>query len=147
MARDKVGGRGQRGTLRQSTGNTPTINRSSSSIGRCSGSPAHERRSRILEQHYFGGPSLEEVADATEWGCPTPVRGVVVDRPAHEAFEAALGDGRLADAVGAYRGPFLDGFHVSESVELAHWIDDQRSRLRGSAGGNVSPTVGGGRVT
>ncbi|HET7692675.1 MAG TPA: tetratricopeptide repeat protein [Gemmatimonadota bacterium] len=45
------------------------------------------------------------------------------------AFENALEEGRPGDAVELHRGPFLDGFHVSEAVDLEHWIDRQRERL------------------
>ena len=44
-------------------------------------------------------------------------------------FEDALEEGRPGDAVDLHRGPFLEGFHVSEAVELEHWIDRQRERL------------------
>lgn len=44
-------------------------------------------------------------------------------------FEEALRDGGLADAVDLYGGPFLDGFHVAEAAEFAHWIDRQRDHF------------------
>jgi predicted ATPase/DNA-binding SARP family transcriptional activator len=47
------------------------------------------------------------------------------------AFEAALEDGRLGDALELYGGPFLGGFHVSEAPEFEHWIDRQREHLEG----------------
>ena len=45
------------------------------------------------------------------------------------AFEERLDDGRLGEALELYGGPFLDGFHVSEAVDLEHWIDRQRDHL------------------
>ncbi|HEU4463763.1 MAG TPA: tetratricopeptide repeat protein [Gemmatimonadota bacterium] len=45
------------------------------------------------------------------------------------AFEDALREGRPAEAVEFYGGPFLDGFHVSETAELDHWIERQRGHL------------------
>lgn len=45
------------------------------------------------------------------------------------AFEDALAAGRTADALALYRGPFLEGFHVSAAAaELDHWIDGVRDR-------------------
>lgn len=45
------------------------------------------------------------------------------------AFERAAVGGRHAEALDLYRGPFLDGVHVSESSpELERWIDGARSR-------------------
>ncbi|HJR53478.1 MAG TPA: tetratricopeptide repeat protein [Gemmatimonadota bacterium] len=45
------------------------------------------------------------------------------------AFEDALAEGRAGEAIELYAGPFLQGFHVSEAVELEHWIDRQREHL------------------
>jgi predicted ATPase/DNA-binding SARP family transcriptional activator len=45
------------------------------------------------------------------------------------AFEAALDEGRLEDALELYGGPFLGGVHVSEAAEFEHWIDRQREHL------------------
>lgn len=47
-------------------------------------------------------------------------------------FDAALRAGKLEDAAAAYRGPFLDGFHVDEAPELGRWIDEERSRRAGA---------------
>jgi DNA-binding SARP family transcriptional activator/Tfp pilus assembly protein PilF len=45
------------------------------------------------------------------------------------AFESAALGGRHAEALDLYRGPFLDGLHVSESSpELEQWIEATRSR-------------------
>jgi TolB-like protein/DNA-binding SARP family transcriptional activator/Flp pilus assembly protein TadD len=45
------------------------------------------------------------------------------------AFSQALTQGRYAEAVRAYGGPFLDGFHVDGSAELERWVDGERIRL------------------
>lgn len=45
------------------------------------------------------------------------------------AFTDALRDGNLRRAVALYRGPFLDGFHLSETPEFEEWVDLQRDRL------------------
>ena len=46
------------------------------------------------------------------------------------AFEAALADGRHADAVGLYRGDLLRGFFVSEADGFERWLEIERQRLR-----------------
>jgi DNA-binding SARP family transcriptional activator/tetratricopeptide (TPR) repeat protein len=46
-----------------------------------------------------------------------------------QEFEQALAEGDLSRAVGLYRGPFLDGFHLPESLEFAEWAAQERSRL------------------
>jgi DNA-binding SARP family transcriptional activator/TolB-like protein/Tfp pilus assembly protein PilF len=46
------------------------------------------------------------------------------------AFEAALDAGRTAEALELYRGPLLEGFHVSDAApEFDRWLDDERTRL------------------
>ncbi|MGH7587678.1 MAG: BTAD domain-containing putative transcriptional regulator [Gemmatimonadota bacterium] len=46
------------------------------------------------------------------------------------AFEAALDEERREDALGLYRGPLLDGFHVTGAgEEFEHWLDAERQRL------------------
>lgn len=44
-------------------------------------------------------------------------------------FAGALQAGDAARAVRAYAGPFLDGFHLPDSVEFDQWADGQRDRL------------------
>ena len=44
-------------------------------------------------------------------------------------FEAMVEQGRLEEAVALYRGPLLDGFHISESVEFETWLDGERAGL------------------
>ena len=46
------------------------------------------------------------------------------------AFEAALAEGRAAEAVDLYRGDFLHGFHVSEAPGFEDWSSIERDRLR-----------------
>jgi DNA-binding SARP family transcriptional activator/TolB-like protein/tetratricopeptide (TPR) repeat protein len=46
-----------------------------------------------------------------------------------DAFECALEEGRLEDAVDLYGAPFLDGFHVSGAPEFERWVDGERDRL------------------
>jgi len=44
-------------------------------------------------------------------------------------FETALAVHNFEHAVDVYAGPFLDGFFLSECVELERWIDRERDRL------------------
>ena len=44
-------------------------------------------------------------------------------------FEEATERGRTADAVALYRGPFLDGFHLADSMEFDEWEAGERVRL------------------
>ena len=46
-----------------------------------------------------------------------------------QAFTQALSCGRHADAVQAYGGPLLEGFHVDDAPEFEHWLDGERVRL------------------
>src|SRR5438034_187882 len=45
-------------------------------------------------------------------------------------FERAIRAGQWTVAVGHYKGPLLDGFHLADSHELDSWIESNRSRLR-----------------
>lgn len=49
------------------------------------------------------------------------------------AFEEALDDGRLEDALALYRGDFLAGFHVTGAQDFEEWVERERSRLRNRA--------------
>jgi TolB-like protein len=42
---------------------------------------------------------------------------------------AALEAGDFTRAVGAYGGPFLDGFFLGDSVDFEHWAEEVRARL------------------
>ena len=50
------------------------------------------------------------------------------------AFEAAIDQGRPADALALYRGELLAGFHISAAPDFERWLDEERSRLRQRAG-------------
>jgi predicted ATPase/DNA-binding SARP family transcriptional activator len=47
------------------------------------------------------------------------------------AFRAALADGRLAQALALYRGPFLHGLRTADLPDLEDWIATQREELAG----------------
>jgi DNA-binding SARP family transcriptional activator len=44
-------------------------------------------------------------------------------------FDAAIADGRIDTAAELYRGPFLDGVHVSGLAEFERWVEDERQRI------------------
>lgn len=44
-------------------------------------------------------------------------------------FRAALAAGRLAEAVGLYEGPFLDGVYIDGAPEFERWAETERSTL------------------
>jgi len=44
-------------------------------------------------------------------------------------FQLALTQGRLADAVSVYRGPFLDGFYLNGDPDFEFWAATERDRL------------------
>jgi len=44
-------------------------------------------------------------------------------------FTRAVASGRLADAVRAYGGPLLEGFHLDDAPEFEHWLAGERDRL------------------
>src|SRR5689334_14507848 len=47
------------------------------------------------------------------------------------AFESAIAAGRTKEALELYRGPFLEGFHITAAAtELERWVDTERDRLR-----------------
>lgn len=45
------------------------------------------------------------------------------------AYEKAISDGALENAVARYGGPFLDGFSVPGLVEFERWVETERERL------------------
>ena len=46
-------------------------------------------------------------------------------------FERALATGHVVDAVSIYRGPFLDGFYLTDAPEFEEWATRERSRFAG----------------
>lgn len=44
-------------------------------------------------------------------------------------FQCALRDGRLAEAVSLYRGPFLDGFYLNGDPDFEFWAATERDRF------------------
>jgi DNA-binding SARP family transcriptional activator len=50
-------------------------------------------------------------------------------------FQGALKRGDLEAAVDAYRGPFLDGFYLTDAPEFEQWLEAERARLERSYAG------------
>ena len=73
-------------------------------------------------RHALGEDVVRSVGDAVALD-PAAIRSDVAD------FERGLDEGRLADAVALYRGPLLDGFHLSGTVEFESWLDGERADL------------------
>jgi DNA-binding SARP family transcriptional activator len=46
-----------------------------------------------------------------------------------QRFTHAVATGQRADAVEAYGGPFLDGFHIAWVPEFERWVETERARL------------------
>ena len=46
------------------------------------------------------------------------------------ALDAAVDQGRPADALALYRGELLAGFHISAAPDFERWLDEERSRVR-----------------
>ena len=44
-------------------------------------------------------------------------------------FERALAQGALAEAAELHRGPFLDGFYLSDAPVFEQWVETERARL------------------
>jgi DNA-binding SARP family transcriptional activator/TolB-like protein len=44
-------------------------------------------------------------------------------------FETALESGRFEEAAGLYRGPFLDGFHLTSAPDFEQWVEDERRAM------------------
>jgi DNA-binding SARP family transcriptional activator len=44
-------------------------------------------------------------------------------------FERAIGQGEFAQAAALYRGPFLDGFYLTDADEFERWVGSERDRL------------------
>jgi TolB-like protein/DNA-binding SARP family transcriptional activator/Flp pilus assembly protein TadD len=49
-------------------------------------------------------------------------------------FEAAVDQGRPAEALALFRGELLAGFHISDAPDFERWLDQERDRLRKRAG-------------
>jgi TolB-like protein/DNA-binding SARP family transcriptional activator len=92
---------------------------------------SHARHS--LEQLLY---AIRSSIDEAVFAGVNPVRlnsGVISSDVAE--FRAALERGDLERAVEEYRGPFLDGFYLSDAPEFEQWLDAERARLERSYSG------------
>ncbi|HEX9633566.1 MAG TPA: BTAD domain-containing putative transcriptional regulator [Gemmatimonadales bacterium] len=81
------------------------------------------RRTLTFLRTYVGDAAIRTRGD--EVGIAAD--GLWCDLP---ACEAALREGRLADAMDLYRGDVLAGLHVPSAPEFERWLDTARERLR-----------------
>jgi DNA-binding SARP family transcriptional activator/TolB-like protein len=86
------------------------------------------RQSVYFLRHALGAKSIVSRGDEELALAPEQVRCDVW------AFEAAVDQGRPADALALYRGELLAGFHISAAPDFERWLDEERSRLRQRAG-------------
>jgi DNA-binding SARP family transcriptional activator len=61
---------------------------------------------------------------------PLRVNGAVMSSDVAE-FDRAIAGGSLLEAVKLYRGPFVDGFYLSDAPEFEQWCESERTRLAG----------------
>jgi TolB-like protein/DNA-binding SARP family transcriptional activator/Flp pilus assembly protein TadD len=88
------------------------------------------RARHSLEQLLY---AIRSSIDEAVFAGVNPVRlnpGVVSSDVAE--FQTALKRGDLEGAVDAYRGPFLDGFYLSDAPEFEQWVAAERARLERS---------------
>ncbi len=72
----------------------------------------------------------EAAANPVRGPDPLGLNGDVVATDLWE-WEAAIARGDAGAAVALYRGPFLDGFYLGESVGFEEWVETERARLAG----------------
>jgi len=82
------------------------------------------RQSVYFLRHALGAKAIVSRGDEELALAPDQVRCDVW------AFEAALDQGRPADALALYRGELLAGFHISAAPDFERWLEEERSRLR-----------------
>jgi serine/threonine-protein kinase len=90
---------------------------------------AEQARHALRQSVYFlrrllGSGTIASRGDGELALAPDRVRCDVWD------FEAALDEGRPAEALVLYGGELLAGFHISDAPEFERWLDEQRSRLK-----------------
>jgi DNA-binding SARP family transcriptional activator/TolB-like protein len=92
--------------------------------------PSESARHTLSEALYV---LRKEIAEDlfVSMGDEVALNGAVMGSDVAE-FEDALEGLRYEEAVGAYGGPLLDGFYVSEAPEFERWVDSERSRLAGA---------------
>jgi DNA-binding SARP family transcriptional activator len=58
------------------------------------------------------------------------------------AFQKAIADDALRDALDFYRGDLLEGFFISDAPEFERWLETERGRLRDAAARAAGTLVG-----
>src|SRR5688572_12590050 len=86
-----------------------------------------ERARHSLEQLLYG--IRTSVSNEAFLGVNPVALNPEVIRSDVREFERALAENRLEDAVAEYRGPFVEGFALSDAVEFEPWVDGERARL------------------
>jgi DNA-binding SARP family transcriptional activator/TolB-like protein/tetratricopeptide (TPR) repeat protein len=89
--------------------------------------PGDAARHLLSESLYVLKKALGEGAFVTV-GDEVALNGTLVESDAAR-FEAAMEEGDAARAVALYRGPFLDGFYLTDAGEFERWVEGERSRL------------------
>jgi DNA-binding SARP family transcriptional activator/tetratricopeptide (TPR) repeat protein/TolB-like protein len=82
------------------------------------------RQSVYVLRHTLGSKTIVSRGDDELALAPEQVRCDVW------AFDAAVDQGRPADALALYRGELLAGFHISAAPDFERWLDEERSRVR-----------------
>ena len=92
----------------------------------------HHARNALRQSIFF---IRKEVGSGVLAGNRTPV--VWVDRNLLRsdvgAFSSALRENSLEAALKLYRGPFLEGFHISDAPRFGFWVEERRAHYRDSA--------------
>src|SRR4029434_1496770 len=80
-----------------------------------------------LEQLFY---ALRRDVGDTVFDGTNPIRlnPIVVGSDSRE-FEQGFARGALADAAELYRGPFLEGFFLSDAPVFERWVESERARL------------------
>ena len=87
-----------------------------------------DRSRHALDQLVYATRTALGVDPISSEGRELRLDRVVIDTDVR-AFSEAVHDERWADAISAYGGPLLDGFHLSDCRDLESWIDAERSKL------------------
>ena len=88
---------------------------------------SQERARHSLEQTLY---RIRRAVDASAFLGVNPIRlnpDVIASDVAE--FDHAIAAGDFRAAIDLYRGPFLDGFHLSEAPEFEEWANGERARL------------------
>ncbi|HLM68367.1 MAG TPA: BTAD domain-containing putative transcriptional regulator, partial [Longimicrobium sp.] len=89
--------------------------------------PTESARHSLSESLYVLRKELGEGALTNAGGEVALDPGVVLSDVAE--FQRAVEEGSLETGVELYRGPFLDGFYVSDAPEFERWAESERGRL------------------